>query len=186
MSPIDSDENNSALDAQPPPPGMDVVGSGLTNLLTQVISGLGIPSGGRFDVAPQGAMPGISVSIRGGVVSQSGNYVAGGGAMESLLNTLLQQSENGGQRSRAASKTFTAKLPRVRMEPAKDDASRGAHDCAVCKENFAPGVEVVRLPCEHFYHEACIMPWLESHNSCPVCRHELPIEEDDGERARDA
>jgi E3 ubiquitin-protein ligase RNF115/126 len=52
-------------------------------------------------------------------------------------------------------------------------------DCAVCKDQFKLGTDdpdeqvVITLPCKHPFHEPCIMPWLQSSGTCPVCRHAL-------------
>lgn len=49
-------------------------------------------------------------------------------------------------------------------------------DCAVCKDQFALGTEdpdeqiVITLPCHHPFHEPCILPWLKTSATCPVCR----------------
>jgi hypothetical protein len=47
----------------------------------------------------------------------------------------------------------------------------------VCKEQFSLTTEdpddqvIVTLPCKHPFHEGCIMPWLKSSGTCPVCRY---------------
>ncbi|KAG4149042.1 hypothetical protein ERO13_D05G319300v2 [Gossypium hirsutum] len=45
--------------------------------------------------------------------------------------------------------------------------------CAVCLEDFVAREQVMVTPCEHMFHEHCILPWVKSHGQCPVCRFVL-------------
>jgi hypothetical protein len=56
--------------------------------------------------------------------------------------------------------------------------------CSVCISEMAKGEDTIMVPCGHMFHESCVMKWLQSHNSCPVCRYELPTDDPDYERSR--
>ncbi|XP_022775833.1 uncharacterized protein LOC111317657 isoform X1 [Durio zibethinus] len=45
--------------------------------------------------------------------------------------------------------------------------------CAICLEDFEPREQVMLTPCDHMFHEECILPWVKSHGQCPVCRFVL-------------
>lgn len=47
-----------------------------------------------------------------------------------------------------------------------DDGKR----CAICLDDFESREEVTITPCNHMFHEDCIVPWVKSHGQCPVCR----------------
>lgn len=40
--------------------------------------------------------------------------------------------------------------------------------CIICMEPFAPDEKVMRLPCQHVFHEACARSWLKVKHSCPI------------------
>ncbi|KAK5847031.1 hypothetical protein F383_15552 [Gossypium arboreum] len=46
--------------------------------------------------------------------------------------------------------------------------------CCVCMDDFEAGSEAREMPCKHKFHSGCILPWLEIHSSCPVCRYQIP------------
>jgi E3 ubiquitin-protein ligase RNF115/126 len=70
----------------------------------------------------------------------------------------------------------------VRLEDAKRTESK---ECSVCKDEFeSTQHDLVRMPCMHIFHNDCIMPWLDKHNSCPTCRFELPTDDEDYEKKR--
>ncbi|XP_009780400.1 RING-H2 finger protein ATL78-like [Nicotiana sylvestris] len=47
-------------------------------------------------------------------------------------------------------------------------------ECVICLSDFVAGEKVRVLPkCNHGFHVRCIDKWLNSHSSCPTCRHYL-------------
>lgn len=73
-------------------------------------------------------------------------------------------------------------LPRKKFGQIKDslifknnNCNGEVDSCVVCHEAYKDNDDIIELPCKHVFHETCIVPWLEGHNTCPVCRHTLPL-----------
>ncbi|PON99682.1 43kDa postsynaptic protein [Trema orientale] len=55
-----------------------------------------------------------------------------------------------------------------------DEDEDGDEDCVICLEKVLRGSQVIRMPCSHMFHSNCILRWLGTRHSCPLCRFELP------------
>ncbi|KAI4304859.1 hypothetical protein MLD38_040321 [Melastoma candidum] len=101
------------------------------------------------------------------LIGSLGDYFIGPG-----LDLLLQHlSENDPNRygTPPARKEAVEAMPIVKIKEKVQ--------CSVCLDDLEIGAEAREMPCKHKFHEACILPWLELHSSCPVCRFQLPAEE---------
>lgn len=96
-----------------------------------------------------------------------------GSGFDRLLEQLSQIELNGITRCEhpPASKAAIDSLPTIEID--ESHVAAESH-CAVCMETFESGATAREMPCKHIYHPDCILPWLALRNSCPVCRHELP------------
>ncbi|XP_039835604.1 E3 ubiquitin-protein ligase SIRP1-like isoform X2 [Panicum virgatum] len=56
-----------------------------------------------------------------------------------------------------------------------------AEECAVCLQDFVAEDKLRAMPCSHTFHQDCIFRWLEVNHVCPLCRHELPTQEEEEE-----
>nr|GLL35907.1 E3 ubiquitin-protein ligase RING1-like [Ipomoea trifida] len=118
----------------------------------------------------------------GGVPGNLGDYFVGPG-LEQLIQQLMENDPNR-YGTPPAAKSAVEGLPDIKItqEMLASDSSQ----CAVCKDSFELDEEAKQMPCKHIYHKDCIMPWLELHNSCPVCRYELPTDDPDYENRRNS
>ncbi|GFP81471.1 E3 ubiquitin-protein ligase aip2, partial [Phtheirospermum japonicum] len=117
---------------------------------------------------------------------QNGNTDSGGGSVN-LLRDLIDRldeivpeiidMDSGVPRVPPASKEVVAKLPvntvteQVLSKLGKDAV------CSICQENLIVDDKMQELPCKHMFHPPCLKPWLDEHNSCPICRHELKTDD---------
>lgn len=57
---------------------------------------------------------------------------------------------------------------------------KGALECAVCLNEFEDDESLRLIPkCDHVFHPECIDAWLQSHDTCPVCRADLNPQPDE-------
>jgi hypothetical protein len=64
--------------------------------------------------------------------------------------------------------------PTLPFPPLQPQTEEGAStQCPVCLTDIDIGAPCHRLPCAHHYHQECILEWLKTKNSCPVCRRLL-------------
>lgn len=45
--------------------------------------------------------------------------------------------------------------------------------CSICLGEYEPGERVLRLPCDHVFHAACLESWTDAHARCPLCNCDL-------------
>jgi len=44
--------------------------------------------------------------------------------------------------------------------------------CAICSDEIKINTNIIKLKCNHIFHEFCIKIWLKENYICPICRNE--------------
>ncbi|KAK7401028.1 hypothetical protein VNO78_12339 [Psophocarpus tetragonolobus] len=131
---------------------------------------LGVYSTGPYLIV-RGQPPGFTMSNTGPRGSHRhvdfGDYFLGP-RLEGLIEQHISNDRLGPP---PASRSSIEAMPTIKIT--NEHLQSDLH-CPVCKETFELGSEARMMPCCHIYHSDCIVPWLVEHNSCPVCRVELP------------
>lgn len=104
--------------------------------------------------------------------------------IEEAVQVSFDQTTN--IRFRPASKLVVKSLTRIiynktikkkKKKKEKKISSSGDEKCTICLEEFNNGGRLVTLPCGHDFDDECIVKWFETSHICPLCRFELPCED---------
>lgn len=106
-----------------------------------------------------------------------GDYAWGREGLDTIVTQLLNQMDNTGPPP--LEKEKIAEIPKVTISAEQVDMKL---QCSVCWEDFQIDEVVRKLSCAHVYHESCIIPWLELHGTCPICRKSLAPEQQPDEQ----
>ncbi|CDW91571.1 ring finger protein [Stylonychia lemnae] len=102
--------------------------------------------------------------------------------MDSILQRVVEMTAHQHQERRRPTKQEAIdRIPVVTISDIHCKKTEGSQElehplCTVCQENMALGTKAMIMPCGHIFHPDCVLPWLKEHNTCPVCRFELPTE----------
>ncbi|XP_012224914.1 E3 ubiquitin-protein ligase Iruka isoform X2 [Linepithema humile] len=97
-----------------------------------------------------------------------GDYVWGRDGLDAIVTQLLNQMDGTGPPP--LPRKQIDEIPTTTISQSQVDCKL---QCSVCWEDFKLSEPVRQLPCQHVYHAPCIVPWLELHGTCPICRQNL-------------
>lgn len=142
----------------------------LETILQQLLTNVVASGPGPGNQGPFRALASIGVDIPIPFLhvlhGNPGDYAWGSGGLDAVVSQLLNNLDNSTGPPPMA-KNDIQNLPNVCVT--RDQIEKNLQ-CSVCMDDFKLEEQVKQVPCGHCYHKDCIVPWLELHNSCPICR----------------
>ena len=99
--------------------------------------------------------------------------------MAAAMRASMEQQTEPKRGPPPASQRAINQLPTIAVTP-QDLQDPSNRTCVVCLDDkiHPLGSRVIRLPCAHIFHPDCVLPWLRSNCTCPICRYELQTDND--------
>ena len=170
-----------------PAGGVNVTGTGQGGAATAGGGWAGAPNGRRMggNEAPGSIMHQMTMTPMF-FLGNPGDYVWGHDGLDSVITLMLNQLEPTGPPPMSAQKID--EIPKCSIGQEHLDKKM---QCSVCLEDFQLDEQCRKLPCAHIFHETCILPWLELHGTCPICRDTFTEEQqtegqEDGRQGEEA
>ncbi|XP_023178931.1 E3 ubiquitin-protein ligase RNF126 [Drosophila hydei] len=107
-----------------------------------------------------------------------GDYAWGREGLDTIVTQMLNQMETSGPPPLSTQRIN--EIPNVKISAEEVERKM---QCSVCWDDFKLDESVRKLPCSHLYHENCIVPWLNLHSTCPICRKSLANDDDNDDAA---
>ena len=98
--------------------------------------------------------------------------------IRSVMSDVIRETILRGLARRPVSVVHIRFRPRPMQSPVQKPKYRSAtcdgkiDPCAICLSDINLHEKVAVLSCHHVFHEDCLEPWFNEHNTCPTCRHQ--------------
>ncbi|KAJ0257340.1 F62 protein [Hirschfeldia incana] len=80
--------------------------------------------------------------------------------------------------SKLVVKSLARKIYKKKIKKEKKNKMISLEECRICLQEFSNGGKVVTLSCGHEFDDECIVKWFETSHVCPLCRLELPCQDE--------
>lgn len=114
--------------------------------------------------------------------AQHGDAVFSQEALDRVISQLMEQN-TGSTAPPPAAEAAIRSLPTRKVE-ASMMGNDGKAECSICMDNVEIDDEVTVLPCNHWFHGACVTAWLKEHDTCPHCRKGITQPPGDNQRSQ--
>mmetsp|Transcript_7469 Transcript_7469/g.12543 ORF Transcript_7469/g.12543 Transcript_7469/m.12543 type:complete len:233 (-) Transcript_7469:205-903(-) len=174
-----SQSSSSSVPTQSPPASSDSGGETTSSFQTSPqtpVMMMQLAGGGAMPINLQtqhgssllGGQPSqdlLTLLLRGtGLLSGSSDASGGNSGLDEILHQLFMNDQGV-----IATPTTPEAIEALNRERDVEKLQQ-LGECGITLEPFEEGDTAVIMPCEHVFKEEAILQWLQTHDTCPVCR----------------